>query len=214
MIKVCFASIVLIPALSFAADTTSINFANGPSVGLPLVDFSGGTGIDDSGYVSQLFYSTDGSSFSALGTAQPFFSVAPDSVRAGVWESAAFDFPVDVTPGMTLQLKVAVWDSNLFSDWASAAAEAASRARIPGLLNGLDTFELGITSAFDYHTPSAGDLNPGDYDMSAFGGLTLTEYTVVPEPSEMAWVGAGVSGLLFAYRRVSRTMVCRTGSVV
>ena len=204
MIKVCFSSIVLIPALSFAADTTSINFANGPSVGLPLVEFSDGSGVNQANYVSQLFYSTDGSLFSTLGTAQPFFNVAPASVRAGVWQSSSFDFPIEVTPGMTLQLKVAVWNSNLFSDWTAASSEASSRAIIPGVLNGLDTFELGITSAFEFKTPSAGDLTPADYDMAEFDGLTLTTFTVIPESSYMTWTVASVGGLFFLYRRVSR----------
>jgi hypothetical protein len=183
-------------------DSTSVNFADGPSVGLPIVKFADGSGVNDGAYVSQLFYSTDGSNFSALGAPRSFFSVASSSPRAGVWQTASLNFPPDVTPGLTLELKVAVWDANLFSDWASAVAERSSRLNIPGKLEEGDIFQLGITSAFNFTTPGVGDLNPADYNMTEFEGLTLTAYTAVPESSSIGFAAAVGLALLFIHRRL------------
>jgi hypothetical protein len=189
------------------ADTASVNFATGSSAGLPtaLVTGSGqfafdSAGIHSANYVAQLFYSTDGTSFSAVSTQQPFFNVTASSVRAGTWKSASFSFPAAVSAGDTVTLRVGVWDSTLFSSWDAAVAEKNSLSTETATLKNGDHFQIG-SSTFTYKTPAAGDLNPADFNMSNFTGFGLTAYTVVtPEPSVVALGALGLGALLWRRR--------------
>jgi len=181
---------------------SSVNFANGTSVGLPLVSDSTGTAIHSANYVAQLFESTDnGASFSAVGTTSPFFNVTSTSVRAGVWKTQAITL-TGVNPGSAVSFKVAVWDSTVFSSWDAAAAEITALAPIAGKLNAGDSFQAGVTSAFTYNAPVAGDLNPADFNLTNFKGLQLTSYTVpaAPEPSVIALGALGLGALLWRRR--------------
>jgi len=191
-------ALVAVSATAFA--DSSVNFANGSSVGLPLVTFADGTtGVNNKNYVAQLFESTDGgASFSPIGTTSAFFTVASTSVRAGVWKSQSITL-AGVAPGSAVQFKVAAWDSTLFTDWSAAQAEITSLAVIPGKLAAGDTFQAGVTSSFTYNAPVAGDLNPADFNLSGFKGLTLTAYTV-PEPSVIAFGALGLGALLWRRR--------------
>ena len=183
-------ALVVVSAPVFA--DSSVNFATGSSVGLPIVTFADGTGINNKNYVAQLFESTDGgSSFSAVGTTSAFYSVVSTSVRAGVWKTQSITL-VGVNPGSAVQMKVAVWDSTLFSSWDAAAAEIASPHQ---------SFQAGVTPVFTYNTPPAGDLNPADFNLSNFKGLTLNDYEVlVPEPSVIALGALGLGALLWRRR--------------
>ena len=213
MYKFHFAPAVVMALVSISAPAfadSSVNFANGSSVGLPLVLGSGSFGFDSAGihsgnYVAQLFESTDGgASFSAVGTTSAFFNVATTSVRAGVWKSQAITL-VGVNPGNTVSLKVAVWDSTLFANWDSAVAETQSFTPIPGKLGFGDRFQLGITPSFSYNTPPLGDLNPADFNMLAFPGLSLSSYVAgfngTPEPTTTALTVVGSAGLAFYCRQ-------------
>lgn len=144
-------------AVSVAAFAdTSVNFANGSSVGTPLVLGSDGVAIHDAKYVAQLFISSDnGASFSAVGTTSPFKSVTATSPRAGIWASQSITL-TGLNPSTDYKVEVAVWDSSLFSSWADASAEAASLATIAGKLAPGDTFQSGLTASFNYHSPAAG----------------------------------------------------------
>ena len=188
----------LIGISASASADSSVNFANGSSVGVPLVLGADGVGIHSANYVAQLFESTDGgASFSAVGTTSTFFNVATTSVRAGVWKSQ-FITLAGVNPGSTVTMKIAVWDSTLFANWDEAAAEVASFAPNPKIHPG-DSFQVGVTSPFTYNAPSAGDLNPADFNLVKFPGLTLTGYIIwgVPEPSTTAMTVVGSAALVF-----------------
>ena len=200
------ASILLALPLILRGQNSSVNFANGSSVGLPLVLAPDGVGLHSANYVAQLFESTDGgASFSAVGTTSSFFTVTPTSVRAGVWKAQAITL-AGVNPGSVVTMKVAVWDSTLFASWDAADAEVRAFTPIPGKLAFGDTFQLGITPNFSYQTPATGDLNPADFNLVAFPGLTLSSYiagfTGTPEPSTMALTVVGGAGLaLFCQRK-------------
>ena len=201
-------SIALAVALSAVASaafaqTASVSFSNGGSTGVPLVFAADGTKLANADYVAQLFYSTDGTSFSAVSTQQPFFNVTQTSTRAGQWKGGSFDFPAAVTAGSTVTLKVAVWDSKQFTSWDAAAAEIANLAGDPSSLGAGTQFFAGASAGFSYHTPAAGDLNPADFYPTAFPGLTLTGYTVptVPEPSVIALGALGIGALLWRRRK-------------
>ena len=196
-------ALAAVSATAFA--DSSVNFATGSSVGLPIVldapdhGFDG-QGVHSANYVAQLFASTDGgASFSAVGTTSAFFNVATTSVRAGVWKSQSITL-TGVNPGSAVTFKVAVWDSTLFSNWDAAAAEVASLAPVAGKLNPGDNFQVGVTSPFTYNAPAAGDLNPADFNLANFKGLTLTGYTVSPEPSVIALGALGLGALLWRRR--------------
>ena len=187
-------ALAAVSATAFA--DSSVNFATGSSVGLPIVTFADGTGINSKNYVAQLFESTDGgTSFATVGTTSPFFTVTLPSVRAGVWKAQSITL-AGVAPGSAVSFKVAVWDSTLFADWNAVATEIASLAPLAG---GQTTFQAGVTPVFAYNAPAAGDLNPADFNLNNFKGLQLTSYTV-PEPSVIALGALGLGALLWRRR--------------
>ena len=195
----------LIGISASASADSSVNFANGSSVGVPLVLGADGVGIHSANYVAQLFESTDGgASFSAVGTTSAFFNVATTSFRAGVWKSQSITL-AGVNPGSIVSFKVAVWDSSIFSTYADASEWVASSFPIiPGKIVPGDVVQMGVTPAFSYNAPPAGDLNPADFNLVNFHGLTLTRYpdfSGVPEPTTTAMTIVGVVGFLFFYRR-------------
>ena len=196
-------TVFLVFATGAFAQTASISFANGGSTGVALVYNTDGTKLANANYVAQLFYSTDGTSFNAVGTQQPFFTVVQTSARAGQWKGGSFDFPVAVTSGSTVTLKVAVWDSKQFASWDAAANEIANPIADPSHLGiGGFPFFAGQSAAFSYKAPAAGDLNPDDFYPKNFPGLTLTRYDViVPEPSVAALSVLGLGALLWPCRK-------------
>ena len=202
-LRLASALLMALPLVS-QAQTSSVNFANGSSVGLPLVFGVDGVGLHSANFVAQLFESTDGgASFGAVGTTSAFFTVASTSVRAGVWKSQSITL-AGVNPGSTVSFKVAVWDSTLFANWDLSTAQPMPLPPNPFNPSPVgDIYQFGVTTSFAYNAPAAGDLNPADFNMVAFPGLTLSRYTFAgtPEPSTVALTAVGAAGLVFYCRR-------------
>jgi hypothetical protein len=144
--------------------------------------------------VAQLFYSTDGTSFTALGSTAAFSALA---AKAGYWSGNTknLQFPDSIHDDQPLTLKVAIWDSTVFPSWDAAVAAALN----PGTPF---RFQIG-SETFSYTTPAVGNLSPDAAYIKNFRSFELTEY-ISPEPSVVALSVVGI-GLLFWRGRPSST---------
>lgn len=181
------------------ADIGQVLF-NNSKVTQPVFFADGTTKIANANYVAQLFYSTDGTSFSALGGTFVFNTAA---ARAGYWSGNTKNmvFPDPIHDNQALTLKAVVFDSTKFASWDAAVAESQSLATT-ATLNPGDKFQIG-SKTFAYTTPAFDNIAADAAFIKGFTSFNLTEYTVptVPEPSVIALGAIGVGALLWRRRK-------------
>ncbi|HTI71367.1 MAG TPA: PEP-CTERM sorting domain-containing protein [Candidatus Limnocylindria bacterium] len=195
-------AIATVSTAAFAQVGTNAGFVlfNNSKVAAPVTfdPLAGGGSINSANYVAQLFYSTDGTSFSALGSTAAFSSLP---AKAGFWggNTKNLQFPDAIHDNQPLTLKVAVWDSTKFASWDAAVAESTS-LQPTATLNAGDKFQIG-SSTFAYTTPAFDNLSPDAAYLKNLKTFSLTQYTVTPEPSVVALGALGLGALLWRRRK-------------
>ena len=159
-------SAVATVAISVFAGGAQINLGNR---GLALVNDAAGKPVVGTSFVAKVFYGVSENALNQSFVPSPFR--ASTTTYPGSWNPAAVGGPgtlatlAGFNPGSTVTLKVAVWDTAVFSSWETAsAALKAGGSPVPT--------QAGISTAFTYTIPTDPLAIPGG--MENFAGLKLT----------------------------------------
>jgi hypothetical protein len=159
-------SAVATVSISVSASGSQINLGNR---GLALVNDATGAKLVGTTFVAKVFYGVSENALNQSFVPSPFR--ASTTTYPGSWNPAAAGGPGGLAtlagfkPGSTVTLKVAVWDTAVFSSWeAASAALQAGGSPVPT--------QAGISTAFTYTIPTDPLAIPGG--MENFAGLKLT----------------------------------------
>jgi hypothetical protein len=159
-------SAVATVSISVSASGSQINLGNR---GLALVNDATGAKLVGTTFVAKVFYGVSENALNQSFVPSPFR--ASTTTYPGSWNPAAAGGPGGLAtlagfkPGSTVTLKVAVWDTAVFSSWeAASAALQAGGSPVPT--------QAGISTAFTYTIPTDPLAIPGG--MENFDGLKLT----------------------------------------
>jgi len=130
-------------------------------------------------FVAVLLYGTSDSSLTAHSGIARFR--VPTTAYPGTWSGGTRVLTgMPNTPGSVVRLQVAIFDNNLFSDYAAALAAGGI---------------FGRGAAFDYTIPSQPPA-PGSDSM-----VNFASFTIVPEPSAIGLGLIGITALVILRRR-------------
>lgn len=180
----CFLVLMFVSAAGWSTLAQQVDFANSVPFATPAdrkVYAPGGTPLVGSHFVAQLYYGRSADSLTAV-TASPCAFRPTVDEGAGTWLGASRQL-TGMAIGETAILQVRAWDST--GGLSYDAAVLAGRVR-------------GESATFAYLIPPNGLGAPDAYYMENFRGFTL-----VPEPSSVALVIGGMTGLLIFKRRKS-----------
>ena len=137
--------------------------------GLALVNDAAGKPLVGATYAAKVFYGASEAALIQSFVASPFRDST--TTYPGTWNPAAVGGPGAIAtfagfkPGMTVTLKVAVWDTAVFATWELAEA-ALKTGKSPA------PTQAGLSTAFTYTVPTDSLAIPGG--MENFSGLKLT----------------------------------------
>ncbi|HTI69341.1 MAG TPA: PEP-CTERM sorting domain-containing protein [Candidatus Limnocylindria bacterium] len=175
--------------VSAMADPAEVLF-NNSKVGQPVYWMDGVTKLSNANFVSRMYFSTDGSSFTPLGGTFAFNTVA---AKAGYWSgnTKRLEFPDSVVQGQTVTLKAVVWDSTRYASWESGEAAGWLGSGFGDLWS-----PHGDSKPFSYTAPIGS--NPDHPELYYITGFQSFALTTAPEPSVVALGGLGVIGFIWA----------------
>jgi hypothetical protein len=178
---------------------TGVNLSN------PQGPFAPAGSLVGVAYVAQIVY---GPGNTPLGDPMPFRSNGTGlggntttlSTSPGTWNPGAAGIRTltGFAEGANVSMRVNVWDSTVFADWASASAALASGGILP-TQNGGNATQAGSSASFTYTVGAA--ANPASLTIANFQGFTLTGIPVVPEPTTIALGALGAAALLWRRRK-------------